>query len=226
MNAAKKKLKSGAGATILMALLFFLVAVMVSTVIISAAITATQTLRSRREAQQAYLTCSSAAQYIRDALLEAPGYRVEFKQRQGSGFGEDKNADQKRDAQDIVSLVDTLFEGQMGGRTSQGLFTDLQPSTKTILLQVENCDQVQVKLTLKRADPQTIPRVYLLTADCQVGQEGEASCRMVLQMYCTVTEKTVQFSEAGGLYNQRKIYQAVWQKDNTAITRGEGEGTT
>lgn len=225
MNAAKKKLKSGAGATILMALLFFLVAVMVSTVIISAAITATQTLRSRREAQQAYLTCSSAAQYIRDALLEKPGYRVEFKQPQGSGFGEDKNADQKRDAQDIVSLVDTLFEGQMGGSTSQGLFTDLPPSTKTILLQVEKCDPVQVTLTLKRTDRQTTSRVYLLTADCRVG-EKEASCRMVLTMYCTVTEKTVQFSEAGGAYNQRKIYQAVWQKDNTAITRGETEGTT
>lgn len=226
MNAAQKKLKSGAGATILMALLFFLVAVMVSTVIISAAITATQTLRSRREAQQAYLTCSSAAQYIRDVLLEAPGYRVEFKQRQGSGFGEEKNEKQDRQAQDIVSLVDTLFKDQMDGPTSQVLFTDLQPSTETILLQVADCDPVQVTLTLKRADPQTIPRVYLLTADCRVGQGGEASCRMVLQMYCTVTEKTVQFSEAGGRYNQRKIYQAVWQKDNTAITRGETEGTT
>lgn len=226
MNAAQKKLKSGAGATILMALLFFLVAVMVSTVIISAAITATQTLRSRREAQQAYLTCSSAAQYIRDALLEESGYRVEFKQRQGSGFGEEKNEKQDRQAQDIVSLVDTLFKDQMDGPTSQVLFTDLQPSTETILLQVADCDPVQVTLTLKRADPQTIPRVYLLTADCRVGQGGEASCRMVLQMYCTVTEKTVQFSEAGGRYNQRKIYQAVWQKDNTAITRGETEGTT
>ena len=226
MNAARKKLKSGAGATILMALLFFLVAVMVSTVIISAAITATQTLRARREAQQAYLTCSSAAQYIRDALLEKPGYRVEFKQRQGSGFGEEKNEDQNRTAPDIVSLVDTLFKGQMGGTTSQGLFTDLQPSTKILRLQVEGCDPVQVTLTLKRTDRQTTPRVYLLTADCQVGQEGDTSCRMVLQMYCTVTEKTVQFSEAGGQYNQRKTYQAVWQKDNTAITRGETEGTT
>ena len=226
MNAAQKKLKSGSGATILMALLFFLVAVMVSTVIISAAITATQTLRSRREAQQAYLTCSSAAQYIRDALLEKPGYRVEFKQQQGSGTREDKNEDQNRQAKDLVSLVDTLFKEQMNGPTSQVLFTDLQPSTKTLRLQVENCDPVQVKLTLKRTDPQTTLRVYLLTADCQVGQEGEASCRMVLQMYCTVTEKTVQFSEAGGKYNQRKIYQAVWQKDNTAITRGETEGTT
>ena len=226
MNAAQKKLKSSSGATILMALLFFLVAVMVSTVIISAAITATQTLRSRREAQQAYLTCSSTAQYIRDALLEKPGYRVEFKQRQGSGFGEEKIDDQNRTDKDIVSLVDMLFKEQMGGATSQGLFTDLQPRTKTLRLQVEGCDPVQVTLTLKRTDQQTTPRVYLLTADCRVGQEGEASCRMVLQMYCTVTEKTVQFSEAGGDFNQRKIYQAVWQKDNTAITRGETEGTT
>ena len=226
MNAAQKKLKSGSGATILMALLFFLVAVMVSTVIISAAITATQTLRSRREAQQAYLTCSSAAQYIRDVLLEQPGYRVEFKQPQGSGTREEKNENQDRQAQDIVSLVDTLFKGQMDGPTSQVLFTDLQPSTKAILLQVVDCDPVQVTLTLKRTDQQTTRRVYLLTADCQVGQEGEASCRMVLQMYCTVTEKTVQFSEAGGDFNQRKIYQAVWQKDNTVITRGETEGTT
>ena len=69
MNVIRKKLNSQSGATILMALLLFLVAVMVSAVIISAAVSSASALRTEHEQQQSYLTVSSAAELVRDSLL-------------------------------------------------------------------------------------------------------------------------------------------------------------
>lgn len=221
MNAAKKKLKSGAGATILMALLFFLVAAMVSAVIISAATTAAQTLKARREHQQAYLTCSSAAQYIRDALLQGEGYKVVFQQKvdtQGNVSEQEKSTEQaNRQNQDVLKLIDSLFMAKMGGYDSENLFTDENPAEKTVTLQVEDCAPVQVQLTLTRQKPdQDSPRTYLLTADCRVEQDSPAQCQMVLRMVCAIEKKQEEYSTG----TQRRLtYQVQWQKDNATIFR-------
>lgn len=224
MNAAKKKLKSGSGATILMALLFFLVAAMVSAVIISAATTAAQTLKARREHQQAYLTCSSAAQYIRDALLQGEGYKVVIEQSvdtQGKVFYQEKSKEQaQRQNQDILKLIDSLFAEKMSGTTSETLFTDEKPAQKTVTLQVEDCAPVQVQLSLTREKPdQDSPRTYLLTADCRVEEGSPAQCRVVLKMPCDIQKTEVNASAPGdGLY-RRITYQVQWQKDNATISR-------
>lgn len=227
MNAAKKKLKSGSGATILMALLFFLVAAMVSAVIISAATTAAQTLKARREHQQAYLTCSSAAQYIRDALLKGEGYKVVFQQSvatDGKVFEDDRSnapMDQaKRQEKDILKLIDSLFAEKMSGTTSETLFTDEKPAEKTVTLQVEDCAPVQVQLSLTREKPdQDSPRTYLLTADCRVEEGSPAQCRVVLKMPCYIQKTEVDAPAPGdGLY-RRITYQVQWQKDNATISR-------
>ena len=77
MRAMREKLKSERGATMLMALLLLLVAVMVSAVIVSAAVTATASLRTDRAQQQVYLTVSSAAELLRDSVLNGSGaYKV------------------------------------------------------------------------------------------------------------------------------------------------------
>ena len=233
MNAAKKKLKSGSGATILMALLFFLVAAMVSAVIISAATTAAQTLKARREHQQAYLTCTSAAQYIRDALLQGEdyNYKVVFEQSvdtQGKVFYQEKSKDQaKRQDQDILKLIDSLFAEKMSGTTSDTLFTDEKPAEKTVTLQVEDCAPVQVQLSLTREKPdQDSSRTYLLTADCRVEEGSPAQCQTVLRMVCTIAEsKTESEIENVGIF-RRLTYQVQWQEDNATIFRdGLEEGT-
>lgn len=64
-----KKLNTSNGATMLMALLFMLVAVIVSVVTVTAAISATQTISKDREQQQAYLTVSSAALFLREQIV-------------------------------------------------------------------------------------------------------------------------------------------------------------
>lgn len=228
MNAAKKKLKSGSGATILMALLFFLVAAMVSAVIISAATTAAQTLKARREHQQAYLTCSSAAQYIRDALLKGDGYKVVIKQNvdtQGNVFGKDKKSDEEKDQaerqdRDILKLIDSLFAEKMSGTTSDTLFTDNNPAQKTVTLQVQDCAPVQVQLSLTREKTnQDSSRTYILTADCRVEQGSPAQCWVVLKMPCDIQKTDVDAPAPGdGLY-RRITYQVQWQKDNATISR-------
>ena len=62
------KLNNDDGKTILMALFLLLIAVVVSVVIITAASTAAHQLNDNREAQQAYLTVSSAAEFFRDEI--------------------------------------------------------------------------------------------------------------------------------------------------------------
>lgn len=66
MKNIRLKLNNNEGKTILMALFLLLVAIVVSVVIITAATTAAHQLNDNKEAQQAYLTVSSAAELFRD----------------------------------------------------------------------------------------------------------------------------------------------------------------
>ena len=63
-----KKLKNNSGATILIALLLILLAMAVGAAILTAAVSAAHHMKSDREAQQNYLTVSSAAELIRDSI--------------------------------------------------------------------------------------------------------------------------------------------------------------
>ena len=63
-----KKLKNNSGATILRALLLILLAMAVGAAILTAAVSAAHHMKSDREAQQNYLTVSSAAELIRDSI--------------------------------------------------------------------------------------------------------------------------------------------------------------
>ena len=63
-----KKLKNNSGATILMALLLILLAMAVGAAILTAAVSAAHHMKSDREAQQNYLTVSSATELIRDSI--------------------------------------------------------------------------------------------------------------------------------------------------------------
>ncbi len=67
----RKKWKSRSGASILIALLFFLVSIMVSSSILMAAVSNAGKLNRNRLAQQRYLALSSAIQMICDELVKA-----------------------------------------------------------------------------------------------------------------------------------------------------------
>lgn len=230
MNAARKKLKSRSGATILMALLFFLVAAMVSAVIISAATTATKTVKTRRDNQQAYLTCSSAAEYLRDLLLGKEGYKVVFQYRHivdSDGNVTDdsdrKVTDEKaaREIEDPAIIVDNLFAQVMSGTTAKNVITDTVPQPVELKIEAENMAPVQVTMHLEKASIQPDDERYCLTAECELTDESPVKVRMELRMYCNIDISDVLISGtvATSTYNRRITYQVKWQKDNAIILR-------
>ena len=98
------KLNSNEGKTILMALFLLLVAVVVSVVIITAATTAAHQLNDNKEAQQTYLTVSSAAELFRDEIRNK-----EYKHTLRTYTAEIENIEQKT-SEETVSGPDGAFE--------------------------------------------------------------------------------------------------------------------
>ena len=97
MKNIRLKLNNNEGKTILMALFLLLVAVVVSVVIITAATTAAHQLNDNKEAQQAYLTVSSAAELFRD---ETEGKKYEHILKTYT-----KNSDDVSDKQSEVNEI-------------------------------------------------------------------------------------------------------------------------
>ena len=73
MKRLAQKLQDRRGASMLMALLLFLVAAMVSAVILAAAVSARSRVASDRAQQQTYLTVSSAAELLRGSIEGGSG---------------------------------------------------------------------------------------------------------------------------------------------------------
>ena len=69
-NRIKRKLTSTDGISVLFGLLFFLVAAILSAVMISASVTAIKSVTSDYKTEQNYQTCAGAAAIIRDAIMD------------------------------------------------------------------------------------------------------------------------------------------------------------
>lgn len=74
MKGLRKKLKDQSGASILLALLFFLLCCMVGASVLMAAVSNAGKIRSNRESQQEYLLLSSALRLVCDELTSAEYY--------------------------------------------------------------------------------------------------------------------------------------------------------
>lgn len=77
MNRLKQKLKSESGASILLALLFFLICALVAAAVLMAAVSNAGKIKSNQEMHQKYLAVSSALELVCDDLLSAE-YRGQY----------------------------------------------------------------------------------------------------------------------------------------------------
>lgn len=225
MRALQRKLKSRGGATLLMAMLLMLVAMMVSAVIISAANTSAKSLRARRDSEQAYQTCSSAAIYLRDALVnDQSPYKITITQDNSVATNptETKKGPDARNSNDIVALVDDLLNQVMAGNSTSELFKDDKVPTSTYTFQADGMDPVKVTLTLQLDDKNLLDgeRTYLLTADCELESSTSALCHLMLQMRCGI-----QKSINNDINNKKDTitYTAAWPL-NCAVIQRQGLG--
>lgn len=190
MGKILKKLHSQRGETMLMALLLFLVGVMVSAVILAAAISAESDAKAAREEQQAYLTVSSAAELFRDAIKSGSGRYREIVTKTYSGTQLQGTKTEKQNASGPFSeifnnVIPTLLKS---------------PSTyqKPFTLSMDGLEDVTMELSIqpKQGDNDQ----FTLTAVFYNDPEGDHPCRMTVTFTGETTQTPTDWYDSGLRY--------------------------
>lgn len=200
-----KKLKNERGESILMALLLLLLASVISALILTAATNAAHHLRNDRKAQQNYLTVSSAAELIRDSILQESYTRVWEKETTYEKDEKGQITGQKEE----IALTQGQFTGIMKAWLAAGIADN--ESAGAQYASVTGCqDMIKVDVPIKGEDGlQTVQaeftmdentanitvKLSLLPPDGQESTETESSaaedCRMTLKITGKVTTNEV-----------------------------------
>lgn len=238
-----KKLKNERGESILMALLLLLLASVISALILTAATNAAHHLRNDRKAQQNYLTVSSAAELIRDSILQESYTRVWEKVTTYKKDDEGQYVWQKED----MKLLPGQFTGIMKAWLAVGIadnenkdaryasVTGYQDTIKVdVLIEGEDKLQtVQAEFTMDKDTANITVKLSLLPPDGQESTRTESSaaedCRMTLTMKGAVSKKDE--SPAGGSISEEngtKIekYTTTINWSGAKITKGIKEANS
>lgn len=200
-----KKLKNERGESILMALLLLLLASVISALILTAATNAAHHLRNDRKAQQNYLTVSSAAELIRDSILQESYTRVWEKvttyTKDDAGIYVPK--------EEKITLVPGQFTGIMKAWLAAGIENNTNEGARyasvagcqdTIKVDVpikgeDGLQTVQAEFTMDKDTANITVKLSLLPPDGQesTGTEGSAAedCRMTLKITGNVMPEEV-----------------------------------
>ena len=185
MEKLLRKLHSQRGETMLMALLLFLVGVMVSAVILAAAISAESDAKAAREEQQAYLTVSSAAELFRDAIQSGSGGYREIVTKTYSGTQLQGTKTEKQNASGPFSeifnkVIPTLLKS---------------PSTyqKPFTLSMDGLEDVTMELSIqpKQGDNDQ----FILTAVFYNDPEGKHPCKMTVRFTGATTVENTDWAD-------------------------------
>lgn len=196
-----KKMKNERGESILMALLLLLLASVISALILTAATNAAHHLRNDRKAQQNYLTVSSAAELIRDSILQESYTRVW-----------EKTTTKKEDGTFEVTVSEPSISGCTTGLLAKWLKSGIYDSNvnaeyatvtgcqDTIKVDVpikgeDGLQTVQAEFTMDKDTANITVKLSLLPPDGQesTGTEGSAAedCRMTLKITGNVMPEEV-----------------------------------
>lgn len=196
-----KKLKNERGESILMALLLLLLASVISALILTAATNAAHHLRNDRKAQQNYLTVSSAAELIRDSILQESYTRVW-----------EKTTTKKEDGTFEVTVSEPSISGCTTGLLAKWLKSGIYDSNvnaeyatvtgcqDTIKVDVpikgeDGLQTVQAEFTMDKDTANITVKLSLLPPDGQESAWTESSaaedCRMTLKITGKVTTNEV-----------------------------------
>ena len=239
-----KKMKNERGESILMALLLLLLASVISALILTAATNAAHHLRNDRKVQQNYLTVSSAAELIRDSILQESYTRVWEKVTTYKKNDEGQYVWQKED----TKLVPGQFTGIMKAWLAEGIENNTNEGAKyasvagyqdTIKVDVpiegeeDGLQTVQAEFTMDKDTANITVKLSLLPPDGQesAGTEGSAAedCRMTLTMKGAVSKKDVSpaggsISEANGTKIEKYTTTINWS--GAKITKGIKEANS
>lgn len=194
MGKILKKLHSQRGETMLMALLLFLVGVMVSAVILAAAISAESDAKAAREEQQAYLTVSSAAELFRDAIQSGSGgYREIVTKTYVYTYWGSYLTESKTEKQNASGPFSEIFNNVI-----PTLLTSPTTFRKTYTLSMTGLEDVTMELSIqpKQGDNSQ----FILTAVFYNDPEGDHPCRMTVTFTGETTKTPTEWHGSDLLY--------------------------
>lgn len=199
MRQFRRKLNSERGATMMMALLLLALTVMVSAVIISAALTNAKHLRSERTQEQAFLTVSSAAELLLEAL-EGQKYVAVLEKTdvteqhiQNEETGETEDVFYEGTWSKTLPRSETLgaFGSLLCGRISELGYTGAatgDASAVEFRISVEGLQDVLVTFRMHKD--------YGITAQLALDPDGgDGRCRMYLTLRGDFTDSGVSYSD-------------------------------
>lgn len=239
-----KKLKNERGESILMALLLLLLASVISALILTAATNAAHHLRNDRKAQQNYLTVSSAAELIRDSILQESYTRVWEKV---TTYTKDDDAGTYVPKEEKTTLAPGKFTGIMKAWLAVGIadnenegaqYASVTGYQDTIKVDVpikgeDKLQTVQAEFTMDKDTANITVKLSLLPPDGQesAGTESSAAedCRMTLTMKGAVSKKDESpaggsISEENGTKIEKHITTINWS--GAKITKGIKEANS
>ena len=207
MEKLLRKFHSQRGETMLMALLLFLVGVMVSAVILAAAISAESDAKAAREEQQAYLTVSSAAELFRDAIQSGSGRYREIVTKTYSGTQLQGTKTEKQNASGPFS--------EIFNNVIPTLLTSPTTFRKTYTLSMTGLEDVTMELSIqpKQGDNDQ----FILTAVFYNDPEGKHPCKMTLTALGVKTISTEQ--KWGNYWEQYEATTTEIKWSQLTITR-------
>ena len=190
MEKLLKKLHSQRGETMLMALLLFLVGVMVSAVILAAAISAESDAKAAREEQQAYLTVSSAAELFRDAIQSGDSgrYREIVTKTYVYTYWGSYLTESKTEKKNASGPFSEIFNNVI-----PTLLTSPTTFRKTYTLSMTGLEDVTMELSIQ--PQQGNNDVFDLAAVFYNDPEGKHPCQMTVRFTGTTTVENTDWAD-------------------------------
>lgn len=231
-----RKLKNERGESILMALLLLLLASVISALILTAATSAAHHLRNDRKAQQNYLTVSSAAELIRDSVLNEQFQRVYEKT---STYTKENGSWQVETV--TINLQPGEFTGIMKEWLEAGVqdnndenaeYAEVSGSQDTIKIDVpvegeDGLQTVQAEFTMDKDANITVklsllqPEKQNTTTDGTKSDDAADDCRMTLTITGSVAkEDRSPMTEMGEDGKKIEKYVTTIKWNTAKITKG------
>ncbi len=216
-----KKLKNNSGATILMALLLILLAMAVGAAILTAAVSAAHHMKSDREAQQNYLTVSSAAELIRDSIA---GDTYERTMTETHTAHTDAEGNTTYTVLREAKVTDPP-KGIMGQWLSACIENGNENNEYASLKDFRDTIEVDLKID-EDTSLRTVKAVFSAQKDGKIQvelslkpEEGKTDdCRMTLTMKGTLTKADREYRSSGDNYSY--IYKTTVKWEPQRITKG------
>ena len=215
-----KKLKNNSGATILMALLLILLAMAVGAAILTAAVSAAHHMKSDREAQQNYLTVSSAAELIRDSIAGDSYERI---------MTETHTANTDEEGHTTYTVSYSTNVNYPTGIMGQWLSACIEDGSENVqyasLKDFKDTIEVDLKID-EDTSLRTVRADFFAQKDGQIqvqlslkSEEGKTDdCRMTLTMQGTLKEETPESYSSEDVDSY--IYKTTVKWEPQRITKG------